>query len=235
MIATVAGNGQSGYAGDGGLATGTTLYYPQGMAIDRNGNLYIADRGNNRIRKVDAGGVIATVAGNGVSGFSGDGGQATTAKLFHPSGVAIAADGSLYIVDQDNNRVRKVDPTGVISTVAGTGNAGYSGDGGPATNAALNVPIAVALDNAGNFYVSDSNNFRIRKIDATGTITTFAGNGMTGSAGQGDGGPATSAALNYPYGITIDASGHLYIAEQIGQIVRKVTMTVDPIYHNGFD
>jgi sugar lactone lactonase YvrE len=224
VISTVAGNGSqgylSGYSGDGAAATGAQLYRPNGLALDAAGDLFIADSLNNRVRRVDPSGVISTVAGNGSYGFSGDGGLATNARLTSPSGVAVDAAGDLFIADTFNNRVRKVDPSGVISTVAGNGVPGYSGDGGPATSAALFQPFTVVVDGSGNLFIADSFNHRIRKVDPSGVITTVAGNGTAGYSG--DGGPATAASLNYPYSVALDAAGDLFIADYFNDRVRKV-------------
>jgi sugar lactone lactonase YvrE len=219
-ITTVAGTGTPGFSGDGGPATGAGLVYPSGVAVDAAGNLYIADTYNNRVRKVSASGTITTVAGNGTPGFSGDGGPATNASLASPSGVAVDAAGNLYIADPDNSRVRKVSTSGTITTVAGNGTPGFSGDGGPATNASLFNPSGVAVDAAGNLYIADTTNSRVRKVSTSGTITTVAGNGTPGFSG--DGGPATNASLVYPSGVAVDAAGNLYIADSQNNRVRKV-------------
>ena len=179
VITTVAGNGLQGYSGDGGPAISASLFYPCGIAVDSMGNMYIADNGNNRIRKVDSAGVITTVAGNGSENYSGDGGPAISAGLL-PTGVEIDNLGNLYIVDGYNQRIRKVDTTGVITTVAGNGTVGYSGDGGLATEASLNFPVGVALDFSGNMYIADHWIGIIRKVDTLGVITTVAGNDVAG-------------------------------------------------------
>jgi uncharacterized protein (TIGR03437 family) len=220
-ITTVAGNGVRGYSKDGGAATSASLYSPNDVAVDGAGTLYIVDTFNHRIRKVDPAGTITTVAGNGTARFSGDGGPATTAALNKPSGVAAGAAGNIYIADTDNNRVRKVALSGIITTVAGNGAAGYSGDGGPATSASLGGPHGLALDIAGNLYIADTQNFRIRKVSADGTTTTVAGDGW--GRFTGDGGPATAASLDQPSGVTVDAAGNLYIADYNNQRIRKVT------------
>jgi sugar lactone lactonase YvrE len=218
IINTVAGNGTYGYSGDGGAATSAKISAPYGVALDTNGNLYIADSNNSVIRKV-ASGVIATVAGNGI-GYAGDGGPATGALIKYAYGAAVDASGDLYIADAANNRIRKVATNGTITTVAGTGTAGYSGDGGPATSAELNGPAGVLVDGAGNLYISDTGNSRVREVVANGTIATVAGNGT--AAFSGDKGPATSASLSFPYGLAMDTAGNLYIADTYNSVIRKV-------------
>ncbi len=220
IITTVAGNGTRGFSGDGGPATSASLAYPNGMAVDEVGNLYIVDTSNHRIRKITVDGTITTVAGNGSRGFSGDGGPATSASLAYPSGMAVDGTGNLYIGDTDNHRVRKVTTNGIISTVAGNGIYGFSGDGGPATNASLYYPSGMAVDGDGNLYFAERSNNRIRKVAVNGTISTVAGNGT--AAFSGDGGAATSAGLNYPRDVAVDAEGTLYIADQNNHRIRKV-------------
>jgi N-acetylneuraminic acid mutarotase len=223
IITTVAGNGTWGYSGDGGAATSAELFSPFGVAVDASGNLYIADSGNNLIRKVTAStGIITTVAGNGTGGYSGDSGAATGAELNSPFGVAVDASGNIYIVDSGNNRIRKVTAsTGIITTVAGNGTAGYSGDSGAGTSAELNSPFGVAVDASGNLYIADTYNLVIRTVTAsTGIITTVAGNGTAGSSG--DGGAATSAALSYPTSVVVDSLGNFYIADYDNNKVRTV-------------
>ena len=220
-ISTVAGDGTSGYGGDGGPATAAQLNRPTGVAVDGAGNLYIADSENHRIRKVDAAGVISTVAGDGTRGFGGDGGPAVAAQLRSPEGVALDGAGNLYIADASNNRIRKVDAAGVITTVAGAGTRGYSGDGGAATAAQLSFPVGVAVDGAGNLYIADSYNYRIRKVDAAGVISTVAGDGRFGGS-LGDGGAAVAARLSRPYGVALDGAGNLYIADTDNDRIRKV-------------
>jgi len=220
IITTIAGNGIAGYSGDGGSATSAQLSNPLGVAIDSSGNLYITDTGNHRVRKVSPSGIITTIAGTGVSGYSGDGGEATSAQLYVPRGIAIDSSGNLYIADQWNHRIRKITPAEIITTVAGTGTSGYSGDGGSATLARLYNPVGVAIDSSGNLYIGDGSNGRVRKISPSGIITTVAGNGIWGYSG--DGGSATSAQLNYPTGVVIDSSGNLYIADTYNNRIRRV-------------
>lgn len=219
-IFDVAGNGSANYGGDGGLATGASLYNPYGVTTDGSGNIYIADFNNYRIRKVDTTGKISTVAGNGIYGFSGDGGLATSASIGNVYRIAVDAAGNLYLADYAMNRVRKVDASGHISTVAGSGCSGFSGDGGPATSACLSGPFALALDGAGNIYFSDFRNYRIRKVNAGGMISTVAGSGVFGFSG--DGGPATAANMSYIYGLATDNAGNFYLADGYNYRVRKV-------------
>jgi sugar lactone lactonase YvrE len=224
VISTVAGNGYPGFDGDGRPATVTALNSPSGVAVDTAGNLFIADTYNQRIRKVTPGGVISTVAGNGTLGFSGDGNAATSAQLNSPSGIAVDAAGNLFIADASNYRVRKVTPGGLISTVAGNGTLGFSGDGGPATAAQLAYPHGVAVDTAGNLFIADEGNNCVRKVTSGGLISTVAGIGFNGVGGfSGDGGPATAAKLDYPFGLAVDAAGDLFIADTLNNRVRKVT------------
>jgi uncharacterized protein (TIGR03437 family) len=219
-IATIAGNGSGTFSGDGGSAAIASLSYPRALAIDSSGNLYISDVGNQRIRQVSRTGIVSTVAGNGIAGYSGDGGLAVNASLSAETGLALDPSGNLYIADAHNMRVRMVTPNGIISTVAGTGVQGFSGDGGPATSATLNVPASVMFSN-GNLYIADSSNQRIRKVSSNGTITTVAGSGGPGGF-SGDGGPATSAALNFPLGMAMDGLGNLYFADGGNNCVRRI-------------
>jgi uncharacterized protein (TIGR03437 family) len=274
-ISTFAGNGTSDSSGDGGPATSAALFLPIAIAVDGAGNVYIADPGEG-LRKVDTAGIINSVpvissflskiaspggmtvdsAGNvyvsdmngsaiykldktgvlttvagGTFGFSGDGGAATKAALNFPSGVAIDSAGNIYFADKGNNRVRKVDTKGIITTFAGTGTAGYSGDGGPATSAKLGLNLTaafqgVAVDSAGNVYIADPANNRIRVVNPAGIISTFAGNGgpfATGSLGNGDGGPPASASVSTPYGVRVDSAGNVFIADTGHNVIRKVT------------
>jgi uncharacterized protein (TIGR03437 family) len=229
IITTVAGNGVQGFSGDGGPANSASLNRPVAVAVDTSGNLFIADTYNSRIRKVSAGGMITTVAGNGSYGFSGDGGPATSASLNYPEGVAVDAAGNLFIADDLNNRIRQVSVSGIITTVAGNGTQGFSGDGGPATRASFYAPKDIVVDAFENLFIVDNFNSRLRKVSASGIITTVAGNGTTVFCGQGscvgDGGPATSASLGYLQGVAVDASGDLFIADSNNQRIRKVSTT----------
>lgn len=227
IITTVAGTGTTGYSGDGGPATQAKLNAPEGVAVDAAGNLYIADTLNNRIRKVSPDGFITKVAGKepsgflGNQGFSGDGGPATNANLYHPSALAVDTQGNLYFADTINNRIRRVSRDGKIVTVAGSGSTGgFSGDGGQATQALLNRPQGVAVDTSGNIYIADTLNHRIRRVDPRGIITTVAGDGSRGFSG--DSGPAAQVQLNFPEGLALDASGDLYIADNLNNRVRKL-------------
>jgi hypothetical protein len=218
-ITTIAGTGQSGFSGDGGPATSAQLYLPSGVALDGQGNVYIADLGNDRIRKMSPGGTITTFAGGGTPDFHGeDGGLATSAWLGSPGGVAVDAHGNVYFAEGAS--IRKVSTNGTITTVAGTGVRGFSGDGGPATAARLDGPEGVATDGLGNLYIADYGNTRVRKVNSRGTITTIAGNGKVGFSG--DGGPATSARMGTPVGVAADAQRNVYIADYYTERVRKV-------------
>ena len=222
-ITTFAGTEERGFGGDGGPAVQARLRYPTGVAVDGAGNLYIADQNNHRLRKVDSTGTIDTVAGTGESGFGGDNGAAATAQLSYPSGVAVDGAGNLYIADSGNHRIRRVDSTGTITTVAGTGKYGFGGNGGPAVQAQLNYPAGVAVDEAGNLYIADSGNHSIRKVDVTGTIDAVAGTGESGFSG--DNGAAATAQLSYPSGVAVDGAGNLYIADTGNVSIRKVDST----------
>ena len=227
IINTVVGTGANGYSGDGGPATNAQINNPNGMAFDKYGNMYIADGPNSVIRKVDTFGIITTVAGGG--GVYTDSVMATDAGLDDPYGVAVDTFGNIYIAGAYSNMINKVNTAGIITTIAGNGTTGFSGDGGPATAAELSYPTGVAVDNAGNVYVADNSNNRIRKINAAGIITTVVGSGtvgtipggMTGSY-TGDGGPATAATINTPYYLYIDNSGNMYIPDQGNNVVRMV-------------
>ena len=219
IITTIAGNGTWSYSGDNGQATAAELKTPSEVTLDAVGNIYIADYDNNRIRKINSLGIITTIAGTGVGGFSGDGGQATAAKLRQPEQVVFDASGNMYIADTGNERVRKVSTAGVITTIAGIGGTGFNGDGIPATAAQLYSPEEVALDASGNVYISDYFNNRIRKVNTLGIISTVAGNGTGGF--NGDGGQATDAQFNGP-GVTIDATGNIFIADYANHKIRMI-------------
>ncbi|MCX4632940.1 RICIN domain-containing protein [Streptomyces sp. NBC_01443] len=222
-ISTIAGTDTKGFSGDGGPAVSAQLHLPRGVAVDSVGAVYIADSENHRVRKITADGKISTIAGTGTEGFSGDGGPATAAQLNGPFGVAVDSTGVLYVTEHNNHRVRKITADGQISTVAGNGTAGSDGDGGPAVSAQLSRPRGVAVGRAGDLYIADSANHRVRKITADGKISTIAGTG-TGTKGfSGDGGPATAAQLYSPFGVAVDSTGTVYIADHANQRVRKIT------------
>jgi len=223
IISTVAGTNGAGFSGDGGAATNAKLNAPYGVAVDALGNIYIADASNCRIREVPPNGIITTVAGTNTSGFSGDGGSATNAMLKNPWSVAVDASGDLFIADTLNNRIREVAPNGIISTVAGTNGAGFSGDGGSATNAQLKSPYDAAVGASGNLFIADTSNNRIREVAPNGVITTMTGTNASGFAG--DGGSATIAKLSSPHGLAVDASGNLFIADTSNNRIRKVDNT----------
>ena len=222
VITTVVGNGSPGSTGDLGLATAARLNSPRGITVASNGDFYIGDRSNNKIRKVTAlTGIITTYAGTGTAGYSGDGALATLARLNRPQGIHLASNGDLYIADALNSAIRKVAAvTGIITTYAGTGTAGFSGDGGAATSAQLNAPEAMHLNSVGDLYIADTVNNRIRRVSSGGTITTVVGTGTAGSAG--DGGSATAAQLDTPRGIAIGSNGAYYIGDRNNNKIRKV-------------
>lgn len=238
VITTIAGTPGSipGYGGDGGPATAATLGNAWGVAVDGSGNVLIADALNHRVRKINVGtGIITTIAGMGFVGFAGDGGPATSSacRLNEPTGVAVDGAGNIYIADNSNNRVRKINTSGIISTIAGVGLPyGYTGDGGPATIARLYYPKGIAADNAGNVYICDWNNSAVRKINTSGTITTVAGTGVAGYSG--DGVPAVSSQLDHPIGLAVRSSdGDIFIADNANNRVRRIKVGNDPYFTLG--
>jgi hypothetical protein len=233
-ISTVAGNGKCGYSGDKGVATSAELNIPAGVAVDGSGNIYIADQANCRIRVVhQSNGIINTVAGTGTAGYNGDDQVAINAEINLPIGVSLDGYGNIYFADYANQRIREITvSTGIITTVAGTGASGYSGDGELAVNAELNWPEGVTVDLSGNFYIADVGNNRIRRV-MDGTITTIGGNGKSGYSG--DGGLADSAELNGPVGVAIDKGENVYIADFSNNRIRAVggaltASTFNPLY-----
>jgi len=222
IITTIAGIGIFGTTGDGGPATAAQISGYSGLVADATGNVYFASA-SARIRKVSASGTITTIAGTGVAGYSGDGGPATSATIdFYSRSLAVDVSGNVYFTDHSSNRLRMINVAGTISTFAGTGTAGYSGDGGPATAATINYPRCIASDNSGNIYISDAN-YRIRKINSAGIITTIAGTGVIGCSG--DGGPALAAQVFYPWSIGVDAAGTIYFSDGECGMTRKISTT----------
>ncbi len=221
IITTYAGTGAAGYAGDNGPAIFAKLNQPGYICHDASENLLIADYKNNVIRKVTNTGSISTIAGNGTAGYSGDGGHATVAKVRGPMGIAVDGSGNIYFAEALNHVIRKISTSGIISTIAGTGTSGYNGDDIPATDAKLYSPYGVDVDNAGNIYFADVNNYRVRKINTLGIISTIAGNGFFGFSG--DGSPATAAQTKYPSGIAVNnVTGDIYISDYANHRIRKV-------------
>jgi sugar lactone lactonase YvrE len=227
IINTIAGTGTLGYSGDGGQATAAQLSSPVGIALDTAGNIYFSDEGNNDVRKITIStGIITTVVGTGTAGYNGDGSQATAAELYGPTILQFDISNNLYICDTHNSVIRKViTSTGIITTIAGNGTAGFSGDEGAATAAELNIPEGMTLDSLGNIYLSDALNNRVRKINTAGIIVTIAGIGPSAASGSygGDGGLAINAQLNVPAGLALDSHNNLYIAEDNNYRVRKVS------------
>ncbi len=223
VITTVAGTAIPGYSGDGGPATKASLSFPRAVAVDAAGNIYIGDSGNYAIRKVGLDGIITTIAGNGTLGFSGDGGPASNAMVGAVAGFAFDAAGNLYFADTNNYRVGKIALDGTISTFAGTGTAGYTGDGGPAINATFYYPDSVAFDSAGNLYIAEPNNNVVRKVSAAGIVSTVAGKGFGNIGFSGDGGPAANALMNDPQGAAVDSAGNIYITDEDNQRIRMIS------------
>ena len=225
-ITTIAGSSVGGFSGDGGAGTSAKLNGPGGVAVDAAGNVFIADSGNNRVRKVAAStGIITTIAGSGVSGFSGDGGAGTSAELAYPCGIAVDAAGNVFIADVNNYRVRKVaGGTGIITTIAGSGVGGIIGDGGAGTSAALAYPQGVAVDAAGDVYIADYGNNLVFKVTSrTGTIATIVGTGVSGF--NGDGGSGKGTQLNLPFGVAVGTTGAVFIADAYNNRLRVFAPT----------
>jgi len=221
-ISTIAGTGMPGYSGDGSAAIAAKLNGPYATRVDRYGNLFIADINNNVVRKIDISGTISTVAGNGFGGYIGDGGTAIAAELHIPIDLAVDSFGNIFVADAFNNVVRKVNTSGVISTIVGNGTPGYTGDGGLAKSAEINHPNSIDVDMYGNIYIVDGGNNVIRKVDTSGIISTVAGKYSAGGTYTGDGGMATLAGLKNPACVRIDNSGNLVISDQFNYAIRKV-------------
>ena len=221
-ISTVAGNGTSGFSGNGGQAISAQLQHPFDVAFDSSGDMFIADSANHVVREVTPSGIISTYAGNGTSGNTGDGGPATSAEFEQPVALAFNAAGDLFISDLGASVIREVSPSGVISTAVGTGAFGYSGDGGPATSATLGEPYGIAFNAAGDLFIADSDNYVVREVNTSGVISTVAGNHTYGYSGNG--GPATSAELSYPNDIAFNASGDMFIADESNNVIREVNL-----------
>lgn len=220
IISTVAGSGAVGITGDGGLATDAALVVPTGVVVSETGVLHIADASGNVIRAVDALGTISTIAGTGIGNFTGDGGPASAAQLSAPHTIFFDAGGRLVVCDRNNNRVRRIDTSGTITTIVGNGTGTFAGDNGAATSASLNSPAGACADAAGNLYIADTFNHRIRRVDTTGTITTVVGNGSASFAG--DGAAATAASIRFPTGVAVNAAGDIFIADNGNQRIRRV-------------
>lgn len=220
VINAFAGNHTQGYMGDGASALSAECFAPAGITVDSVGNIYFCDLGNSVVRKINTSGVISTVAGNGIQGFSGNGGPATAAKLYQPTSVAVDNHGNIFFTDDGNNMIRKVDASGIITTIAGTGTAGSLGNYGPAVAAQLSGPSGIALDHKGQVYIADVYNNAVRIIDTTGMIYNIAGGSGPGSIGNG--GSAILCALYYPKGVTLDSAGNIFIVDQGNQAIRRI-------------
>lgn len=220
IISTVCGDGIQGYTGDGGPASSARLFSPETIFIDRRGNMYVAENSKHVVRKISTSGIITTIAGTGVAGYNGDGILATTAQLYFPQSIAVDDFGQIYIADLSNFRIRKIDSFGIISTFGGNGVGTYIGDSIPATSAQF-FPNCIKFDNENNLYIGGDNSHRVYKIDEYGYFYTVAGNGLAAHAG--DGGLATAASINRPGDVAMDACENLYISENVGNYIRKVT------------
>jgi len=220
IISTIAGTGTAGFSGDGGPATAAQINSAEKVAVGPDGSVYLSDYENHRIRRIDPAGIITTYAGTGTAGYTGAGGPAIQAKIDGPNDLVVASDGTLYFADLGSDTIQKITPNGTISTIAGTGEGGYSGDGGPATAAKLNVPSVSLGPDGGTFYIADYRNNRIRRIDPNGVISTIAGTGVEGSSG--DGGPATAAQFKNPSSVAVDGDGAIYIADNGNDRVRRI-------------
>jgi len=245
IISTIAGSGTQGYSGDGGAATLASFYSPEGLSFDGAGNLYIADWYNNVVRMINTAGIINTVAGNGTASYNGDGGAATAAGLNRPSGITFDSESNMYIADEINNVIRRVNTAGIISTfvgngyAAGTTSGSYGGDGGQATAAGLYYPRGLAFDGIGNMYFADQGNNFIRKVNTSGIISSFAGSGIPANnfGYSGDGGAATAAKLYNPSGLALDGEGNVYIVDSENNVIRKINTAgiISTVVGNGFD
>ena len=222
IITTIAGTGRPAYGGDDSAATVGSLNDPSGVAVDSKGNVYIGDNFNHRIRKVDVAGIITTVAGTNSFGYNGDNISATAAKLYSPHEIAIDSHDNLYICDVLNNRIRKVDTAGIITTIAGNGGSGYVGDGNAATSGAIGEPYGVAIDASGNIFFADVTSNKVFKINTSGILSTIAGDG-SGFGYNGDNIPATNAKLYQPFGVAVDAYSNVYFADSYNNRIREVS------------
>jgi sugar lactone lactonase YvrE len=220
-INTIAGNGRDGYIGDNIPAVQAHLTRPEGLDGDAQGNIYVADSFNHRIRRISPDGTIHTIAGTGRRGYSGDGGPATVAELNGPMDVKLGPSGAIYIVERDNHCVRRINPDNTIETIAGTGKPGFSGDGGPAINAQLDTPYGIAVDKFENVYITDSNNNRVRKVSPDGIIVTIAGTGKAGDSG--DGGPALEAQFNNPQAAFVTPDMDIFIDDEHNHRIRHIS------------
>ncbi len=219
-ITTIAGTGTNGYNGDGIAAVSAQFNHPQDIAFDIAGNMYICDADNDRIRKVNSAGIISTIAGTSTGGYNGDDIDATNAQISYPSSIAIDAAGNIFFTDDHNYRIRKINTSGIITTIAGTGTSGFKGSNVAASSAQIGACFGIAVDQTGNLYYDDIGNQKVCKVDNSGMLTVLAG--QTFGVHTGDGGPATAAGLAYPSGLARDAAGNIYFAEHGGNTIRKI-------------